>query len=175
MDTPDFANIPPERIMAEVKEQATLGQLSAMLRDIGALLQQYRKNRNFSQEQLADMTGAQRPDISYWENGLYLSRLLRHVPELAAHLGAEEIGGLVAMFLKAQRVYEMEMGTWILQINDAVTAHVADQFATNPLVAPSEPLVDEVSARMGRTWPPFNLSLRDDWRAAIRKSFARFK
>jgi transcriptional regulator with XRE-family HTH domain len=175
MDTPDFANIPPERIMAEVKEHETRVQLSAMLRDIGALLQQYRKNRNLSQERLADLTGVQRPDISYWENGLYLSRLLRHVPELAKHLGAQEIGGLVGMFLKAQRVHDMEEDAWLLQIDAAVTAHVADQFAANPLAAPSEPPIDEISARMGRTWPPFNLSLREDWRVAIRKSFKRFE
>jgi DNA-binding XRE family transcriptional regulator len=175
MDTPDFSKVPLEQILAEVKEEETRIQLDDLLREIGKLFQQYRKNCNLSQARLAELACVQRPDISYWENGMYLPRLLRHVSELATHLGAKEIGSLVAMFLKAQRLHDMEEGTWLLQIDGAVTAHVADQFAANPLVAPSEPPIDEIAARMGRTWPPFNLSIRERWRAAIRKSFRRFE
>ncbi len=153
-------------------EQAIQTAHGACIPRLGIRMRVLREMRGLSQAALAERSGVHQPEISKFEGGFALHRLILHADALAAELGEEvrEIAEVARLSLQAH-----ELGRRLLQakVNLAVVTIVGRLLVaketTDEIVAAVT--LEAVCAEMGEAVPMFGVEAVPI-QMAIRRAFA---
>ena len=95
----------------------------ACIPDLGLRMRVLREMRGLSQTALAERTGVHQPEISKFEGGFALHRLILHADALAIELG-EEVHKIAELARQLLKVHEIERQLLQAKVNLAVTTIV---------------------------------------------------
>jgi len=146
------------------------GSLSATAHDVGKDLKSLRKTAKLTQEELAARLGIPRPEVTHWERGRNLWRMVARANDVAAVLG-EDVFGMTIAFAEAEARVQAALheaaGRLLSEYADMLRGRLAAGLPapTAPVAEPTPEEAEQVFRRVYR-----QRALGDDEKAWVLKT-----